>query len=477
MTRELIKKAAVFAVVLSFAVSLAGCSWPTLPSWRTGETGTETETAEPSGAETEREPVIVHTHDPDNELRARVWLEEAPGGDLDGADVFFTGPSVGALSPDGASYISKEIKKRNDAVEAKLNVKLNFAEADAASMYADAAASVASGMYYTDVMLLPISSVGQFYSGGCLFNLSSLPFFDLSKPYFNQRSVKALSPGNYCLGFASDAYPLLRETPALFYNRAAEGDDPGALERAAKDGTLTWDLVLAAAETGALLLGEDAYAVSVGNPTATFPQTVFISETGRIITTTPSVPAVGYVPEWLWATASVVGRISASAPATDEGAELFKNGKVAYRIEYVKNAVAMNGEAEFGVVPLPKATAESDYRALVSPYCPVFTVIAGTKNSAEISLVLSSLSAASYGVIPEHYVDETIVSSMRDDKSGDMLDLISKTADFDLSAAFSGSSSAVSAAFNYIGQASSGSGGSFEDVAAAANEWLAETFG
>ena len=36
---------------------------------------------------------------------------------------------------------------------------------------------------------------------------------------------------------------------------------------------------------------------------------------------------------------------------------------------------------------------------------------------------------------------------------------------------------AKDAAFNYIGQASSGAGGNYEENAAAANEWLAETFG
>ncbi|MBR3423640.1 MAG: hypothetical protein IKG80_04035, partial [Clostridia bacterium] len=306
----------------------------------------------------------------------------------------------------------------------------------------------------------------------------SMPYLDLSAPYFNGRSVTALSPGNWCLGFISDAYPVLRETPALFYNRAIEGDDPGLLERAAKDGSLTWDLVLTTARTNLSLLGDDSFCVSVGNPAATFPQTVFLSGVGRVLTTTPAVPTVAFAAEWLAVPSSVVNAVSASSPAKDEGAELFKNGKVAYRIEYVKNAASLNGEAtEFGVTPLPKITAEGEYRALVSPYCPVFTVIAGTKNSAEISLVLSSLSAASYGVIPEHYVDEVIVTAMRDDKSGDMLDLISKTAEFDLSSAVSGASPAVGAMVNYIGQSAVGAGGDFTALASAANAALAELFG
>ncbi|MBR6915840.1 MAG: hypothetical protein IKN36_05735, partial [Clostridia bacterium] len=265
--------------------------------------------------------------------------------------------------------------------------------------------------------------------------------------------------------------------PALFYNRAIEGDDPGMLERAAKDGTLTWDLVFASAETNISLLGDGAFTFSVGNPAATLPQTVFLSGTGRVITTAPPVPTVAFAAEWLAPSSAVTSKISGSSPAKDEGAELFKNGKVAYRIEYVKNAVTVNGETKFGVVPLPKITAEGEYRALVSPYCPVFTVIAGTQNSEEISLVLTALSAASYGVIPEHFVDEIIVTAMRDDKSGDMLDLISKTAEFDLSSAISGASVPVGETVNYIGRAVSGAGGDFAALASAANAALADLFG
>ena len=471
--KNLLKITALILALLCAASLFCACSY-----LKPEETETERATAAPTGTEAERDPVKIHAYDPDNEIRAKAYLEEAPGGDLGGMDIFISGPSAGMLSPDGATYISKEISDRNRAVEQKLNVRLDFSEVPADEMLADAAASVASGMYYTDVMMVPLGNVGTFFAYGCLCNLESMPYLDLSAPYFNGRSVTALSPGKYTLGFISDAYPVLRETPALFYNRAIEGDDPGMLERAAKDGSLTWDLVFASAEANISLLGDGAFTVSVGNPAATLPQTVFLSGTGRVITTTPSVPTVAFAAEWLAPASAVTAKISGSSPAKDEGAELFKNGKVAYRIEYVKNAATMNGETtEFGVVPLPKITADGEYRALVSPYCPVFTVIAGTKNSGEISLVLTALSAASYGVIPEHFVDETIVTAMRDDKSGDMLDLISKTAEFDLSSAISGASAPVGAAVNYIGQAASGAGGDFALLAAAANEWLAETFG
>ncbi|MBR3415647.1 MAG: hypothetical protein IKH09_02985 [Clostridia bacterium] len=468
-----LKITALILALLCAASLFSACSYP-----GSEETETDPATASPTETEKRRDPVRIHAYDPDNVIRAKAYLEEAPGGDLGGMDIFISGPSAGMLSPDGATYISKEISDRNRAVEEKLNVRLDFSEAAASEMLADAAASVASGMYYTDVMTVPLGNVGAFFAYGCLSNLESMPYLDLSAPYFNGRSVTALSPGNWCLGFISDAYPVLRETPALFYNRAIEGDDPGMLERAAKDGTLTWDLVFASAETNISLLGDGAFTFSVGNPAATLPQTVFLSGTGRVITTAPPVPTVAFAAEWLAPSSAVTSKISGSSPAKDEGAELFKNGKVAYRIEYVKNAAAMNGETtEFGVVPLPKITAEGEYRALVSPYCPVFTVIAGTQNSEEISLVLTALSAASYGVIPEHFVDEIIVTEMRDDKSGDMLDLISKTAEFDLSSAISGASVPVGETVNYIGQAVSGAGGDFAALASAANAALADLFG
>ncbi len=464
-------KIVALALTLFFAASFFGaCSYE-----NPEETGSVT--AAPTDTGEARETVMIHSYDPDNVVRSKTYLDEAPGGDLGGMDIFFSGPSAQMLSPDGASYISKEISDRNRDVEKKLNVKLDFSEVAADQMLADAAASVASGMYYTDVMMVPLVNVGTFFTFGCLSNLESLPYLDLSAPYFNERSVTALSPGDQCLGFVSDAYPVLRETPALFYNRAIEGDDPGSLERAAKDGTLTWDLVFATAQANLSALGDGAITVSAGNPAATLAQAVYLTGNGRVISTAGEYPTVAFVPDWLSYASSVTSKILGQSPANAEGADLFKSGLTAYRIEYVKNAATVNGEAEFGVVPLPKTPGANSYRALVSPYCPVFTVIAGTKNSEEISLVLTALSAASYGVIPEHYVDEVIVDSMRDDKSGDMLDLISKTAEFDLSSAVSGASTAVASTVQYIGKAAYGAGENYEALASAANEALAQLFG
>ena len=438
------------------------------------QTGPEEHTtAEPADTEEKGEPVRIHQYDPDNVLMAEAYLEAAPGADLDGMDVFLTGPMTSLLSPDGAKYISKEISERNRAVEKKLNVKLDFSAVDADTMFDDAAAAIAAGMYYTDVMLLPVGSVGKFYSGGELSNLNSLPFLDLSRPYFDQGSVAALTAGGFTLGFSADACPTLSYLPALYYNRAALTD--GSLEEAARSGSLTWDLVLAAAEEGKAALGEDAAAFGAGFKLA-LPETVYASFGGAVTSTAGEYPTVAISEDILARSSSISKAVSGAFIKGDKSGKAFKEGAAVFMIDYVGKAKYRHAEGvDWAILPLPTEKEGDVTRSLVSSDCPVFTVIAGTETGEETALVLTALCAASYGVVPEHYVDEVLVTSMRSNEAADMLDIIRKTAVFDLAVAVSGESDEI--LDGTLGAVrSAATGDVFAAAAAAANDALRATF-
>ena len=102
-----LKITALILALLCAASLFCACSYP-----RSEETETESAIASPTETEKARDPVRIHAYDPDNVIRAKAYLEEAPGGDLGGMDIFISGPSAAALSPDGATYISKEISDR-----------------------------------------------------------------------------------------------------------------------------------------------------------------------------------------------------------------------------------------------------------------------------------------------------------------------------------------------------------------------------
>ena len=85
---------------------------------------------------------------------------------------------------------------------------------------------------------------------------------------------------------------------------------------------------------------------------------------------------------------------------------------------------------------MPKINEESEYRSLVSGDTLIFTVASWTTKSELVSLALSGLCAVSFGYINEKYADYLMITKLNDSKSADILDLISKTAIYDLSSAF-----------------------------------------
>ena len=451
LTKRIVLRWLATVLALALLLPVTGCS-------KTGKAAPETaspaETAAPDTPVTPetdgRAPVTIHSYDPDNEIRSKAYFDSVGKDNFSGLDLFITGPSVSRMDPDGATYMSKELRDRKTAVEKKLNVKVNLTSADPATMLDEATAAIASGMYYTDVMLLPIGEVGTFAASGTLMNLRSVPALDLAAPYFDAGSVAALSAGYETYGLASDACPALTELPALYYNKELVADYKGkSIRSVALDGGLTWDVfweVLAAAKAN---LDEGQYSVSAGSMKSRLPETVHVANGGTIVSSGElKTPAVEFSPKSLkWSVFFGNGMLTderALFTKAKTAAAAFSEGKTAFIFETVGGAVSLyGGGAEWGILPMPKPSADSPYRSLASPDASVFTVIRGTENSYEIGKMLSALSAWSYGVVPERYVDEVLMTMMSGNDSGDVLDVISKSAVYDLSTAFGPASEAL----------------------------------
>lgn len=451
MNKNTVLRCLAAALALALLLPFAGCA---KTEKNVPETAAPAETASPGSPETgdsdKNDPVTIHSYDPDNEIRSKAYFDSVEKDNFAGLDLFVTGPSVSRMDPDGATYMSKELRDRKTAVEKKLNMRINLTSADPATMFDEAAAAIASGLYYTDVMLLPLGQVGAFAASGTLMNLRSVPALDLAAPYFDAGSVEALSAGYETYGLASDACPVLTELPALYYNKELVTDYKGkSIRSVALDGGLTWDVfweVLAAAKAN---LGEGQYSVSAGSMKSRLPETVHVANGGTIVSSGElRTPTVAFSPKSLkWSVFFGNGMLTderALFTKAKTATAAFSEGKTAFIFETVGGAASLyGGGAEWGILPMPKPSADSAYRSLASPDAPVFTVIRGTENSYEIGKMLSALSAWSYGVVPERYVDEVLVTSMSGNDAGDVLDLISKSAVFDLSTAFGETSAAL----------------------------------
>lgn len=417
----------VFAVVLSM----------TLPSCN-GDGGAETY----AQSETEETGVVTeirHTGDPDLPVWAQAYLKALPDRDFNGASFLITSPDTTLFDPDGIKYLSDTVSSRNKMVEDKYNITVSAISADAESMLDDAKSSALSGMYYSDVMSIPIGKTALFVAEGVLTNLRSLPSLDLSKPYFNQSSVEAMTAGYDTYGVAGEATPASQDLPAVFFNRdlidsltdMSPYDD-------AEGGTFTWDRFF---EYAALCDSSEGIAGAVCAGGSAY-DTIYVSSGGTYVTSEAgSVPTVSVTHEALTAPMELVSRIRSSgmsAGVTSEtAADTFASGRALFAIGSIRNIDSYRSvSVNIGVLPIPKADKDSPVRSLVEASAPVLTVTAGATGGEFVGLVLSGLCAASYGYVTEKYVDYLHATVLPDNRSADILELISNSAVYDFTAAF-----------------------------------------
>lgn len=385
------------------------------------------------------ETIVLHGGNPDNAVWAEAYLKSLPDADYDGASFFITSPETVLFDPSEVKYMSEVIYARNKAVEEKYNIKIGCGKSDISSMLDGAAAAVNSGMYYSDIMSIPMEYVGEFAVSGVLENLRSLPFLDLSEPYFNASSVNALSAGDMIYGAAGESTPSLSAMPVVYFNKTllSSVTETSPYDDALR-GELTWDKLL---EYAALADGADGIAgaaVSEGDVS----DIVFASAGEKFINSAErTVPTVGFADGAMDAPAPYVRKIfdlgDKNGISRADASAAFREGSVMFTVGYLSDISSYLSESvSLGILPIPKISADAPYRSLVNGTAPVMTVMKGPANSSMVSLTLSAINAASYGYIAEKYVDYLHITALPDNRSAYVLEEINRSAVYDLSSAF-----------------------------------------
>lgn len=439
------KKSAYFiAALLLTASSIVSCGL--------GERGGAEETSAfaSSGGQTEpssdkAESVLIHTGDPDNPVWAEAYLRSLPEKDFGGATFFISSADVVLLDKNENAYLSDVIYARNRATEEKYNVSIALGKADSASMIEEITNANLAGMNYANVCCIPMGDVGAFVAGGHLMNLRSLSAFDPSAEYFNSTSVNALSAGYKTYGIAGEASPAALDASAVFFNKdllraigGAEAEQ--SLFDSAEKGTFTWDALYKYAAMASGYEGA-ASCASLGGSTA---EAIHTSIGGKITNSGAlKTPTVAFTADDLAGTIThmrTIKELSASAGIPDDPAaasDAFTDGNVLFTFGSLRKIQSLSSEKfAIGVLPMPKASADGEIRSLVGRDALVMTVPQGSGDVEMASLVMSALNASSYGYVTEKYVDYLHLTVLSDSRSADMLELIAKSATYDLSTAF-----------------------------------------
>jgi len=399
--------------------------------------------------ETEKVPqtVIIHSGDPNNKVHAEAYLAALPNKSFDGASFIITSPDSTLFDPSEVSYLSKSIADRNAAVEEKFGVTVSSAKSDVGTMLEDAKKNAAAGMFYSHITVLPMTSVPTFASEGLLMNLRSMPLLDMTAPYFNRSSVDAMSLGSMTYGIAGEALPASKGMCALFFNKNIANElGMKDLYDTALDGELTWDKMHEYYATA-----QSAGKVAAVTDGADVIDAIYISTGEKYISShelkIPTVSIANYSMDKAATQYRTIVNEAASAGITREDAiEAFKGGTVLFTFAKIGELDKLNSSAvSLGMLPMPKLVADSPYIHLADGSTEMFTVTNGVTDSAMVSLVLSGLNAASYGIMIETLSDYLHVSTLPDSRSADVFELMAKSTYYDLASAYAPHYAEVSA--------------------------------
>ena len=422
---------AMLAVSLLSSCGLIVINYPKDSAETTAQTETETETE----ALTEEDPKYKILRR-DSSALARKYLKTIDKTDYTGAVVKIASVVPSLTDPDKApQVISKAVARRNQLVKEKLGVSLVTVSTDATALFAELSASAKSGMYYTDLMLVPQNSVASFAASGLLFNLRSMPNLDLSEEYFNKSSVAALAAGYNAYGVAAHATLTPYTLPAMYFSAdRLRGLGLSLPYQTVKDGKWTWDaynkLTVDVGEWNKLTLGDcgdfcvDAAFASVGGK---FVSAGVMTSPTVAVTTEGSTPLLDIIMPAFADEKAITGEWASSQAFRDSAVFMIDT------LDRMQTLTPKDGDTmgRWGIVPMPKATEDAEYVTLASPLSTVFAVPSIVASDERTAMVLRTVCAASADRLPIAYREHTQNEMLPDNESALMLEMITDSVVYD----------------------------------------------
>ena len=358
--------------------------------------------------------------------------------------------------------INDAVYKRNLKVKEQYNIDIKMISNSNEGSAMKKAVASGDGVY--DAVIMFNNNVPGIVTADLLNNVKDLPYIDLDNPWWDP-AVNAMSVDNKQFLLAGDLLILDNEaTNVLLFNKDLMATLNVELPyNLVKEGKWTMDVMNGIIKDAALDLNgdgqmtalEDRWGFAVYNDTL---HALLVSGGGALAVkdgndipymdfTSPKNIAViekamdlMYNPEYV---------VNAQAPPkggrTGDGTEIcvqgFEENRLLFmwtRMRFVEFFRGM--EANFGIIPLPKYDeAQDNYYSVVNPYTGVML---GVPKSAEdldrVSVILEALSAESrYTVQPAYYDVVLQRKYVRDEESGEMLDIIFNSRVYDIGGVYS----------------------------------------
>jgi len=353
--------------------------------------------------------------------------------------------------------IQDAVYYRNRAIEEKYNIKIKGVFTG--SQFNDARKSIISADNSYDMFTVPLQgATAQLAQEGLLMDLKKTPYIDLDKPWWDQRANEQLSIGYKVMFTISDL--LIIDKDALFiflFNKDViqeQGlEDPYALVKA---GTWTidkmWDMAKDMprdVDGDGVMDDKDAYRLLTASHTIHGN----IVSSGHFVITKDELdmPVLNIKHPMIHASYEKWQEINTDKTNSWIANDPKWNGKYPdiwiYQLEVLSEKRGLwlyagmdrvttlrTFDFNFGILPNPKFDeSQKDYYNHVHAWCTTSVSIPITAEPERTGMVLEALTAESYYTLrPAYYEVSLKTKFMRDDESGEMLDLIFNTRCYDL---------------------------------------------
>ncbi len=347
--------------------------------------------------------------------------------------------------------INDAVYNRNSAVCERFNIKIEQLDGSSLGLEPYARKTVQAGEDAMDVVL-GTNALGSLITDGILVDMCTVPYMDLTKPWYDQNSIASLSIANKVFVMAAEINVMDKDaTWCVLFNKDMASDlSLGDYYQMVNDGTWTQDVMLVGMEAATIDLNGDGVRDvddQWGNVGEQFDTMGYMVASGaRCFTKDENdLPQLSVLDE------RYVDAY-AKAMAINDNHDLCMHSGIFSDWDLLDAAftegrclfsfVGMNRitlfremEADFGILPAPKYDeAQENYYNVISTVNSNFVSIPKSVSDLErTGIITEALCAESLYTLTPAYYDITLkTKAARDEESATMLDIIFANRVFEL---------------------------------------------
>ena len=403
----------------------------------------------------------------ETEYQEGTLFDELPEGDFSGhifrvlnnhSNFAYTSFDIEELTGEA---LDDAIFNRNRRIEHKLNITIveRYEAWDAITPLIRNSVQAGDDMF--DIVFNEASQIAPLALQGMFIDIKDMPYLDFDKPWWDNGSIASYTIRNRLYFVKGELHLMSHESvlPVMFNKNLHQDFALDNIYDLVRNGQWTLDVfydmtraVVMDLDGDGVMTGFDQFGATTHDGLFTG---FFVSMGENIIRTdNDGMPYLVPITERfvqvydrlieVMTDGTVVARGSVTPNITpDDGANswhnIFTSGRSLFYLEFLGSARGLRAmEQNFGIVPFPKFNeAQPDYVAFVSSWASALAIPITNSDLDRTGIILENIAAESYRTVRPAYYDILLHGIViRDEESGEMLDLIFERRTYEIGAVF-----------------------------------------